>query len=521
MKFLRQIFFAVLIHISFNNAFAQAVSAPSQATPTGQIVVSLSMHKESKLSSHCLDLENINTWDSYSVCYSEGSLIFGTSSSKGGVKFDSAEYSGAIQKLSLPVGQYRVFRFAVYSGRARTNFFPRMQLQGFFEVQEGRSIYLGNWQAQATSNRTTWTGVSMAEGAFVVLTDQFTKDQALLATEDKATAALLENKSFNADKLRNPMVFASLAEVKPDLSDEAKNSAVNTSDPKAAQWISPKLANDPELFKQLIAENLARLNKSFGIVPVGADKMAGLEFPTDRSLVESTLSEKLAQFTGDTPVSPPVELLSDTTRRYWFESRNGWTESSYQSLQTAAYDKQEKGLTWLRTKGFYKEKPSSIAKDLSSGYKQIKIMGLVPYRALGSKGQVVSAMTQFEANGQFFSPAFSVIYTQLSEVWPYDPKTKSSPVAEYQQRRIKLDCRWQATAVPQPVLKTLVSSKLLHCSEYLAMNEQAGAAFALKEQTVYAWLDAYQILMPLRMRDMSDYKPPISTLSSVEIVISQ
>jgi hypothetical protein len=502
----------VLLTLIISVKSAKSQSPQVQDSTVGQVVIGLAMHKDSKLSSACVRIENVDTWASYIICHGVKGF-FGLSKSSPGIEFEDADNEGSIQKRDLPVGSYRIYSFSVYSARAATTFSPRMQLQGFFQIQSNQAIYLGHWLAHATSNRTAWYGASLAEGAFMVVSDKYETDKARLFKQDKALADSLKNNSFTSEQLRNPLVFSSVEEAKPN-----KVVADKSTEERLLEWINPKRLSDPALIKQQIAENMARLAAdTFGQLPLASEKMGELTYHSDTSQIDPRLVRHVADFVGQAKPVSPVELLTDWTHNYVYQSGGQSRDSSFQRNYTQFFHKQEQGFTWRISNNFYKEKIEPIRNNESKGTKEVLVAGLFPFRGQNIKGKLFSAMVEFAAQGTLHSPKFRVDYTTYVETLPYDSKTKTLLAAQHHVVRNRQDCRWLDLANKPEAIRAFEPVKYLSCKHYLASDAEPETNYVLMEEIVFAWLENHGVFVNVRSRGFLKDAGVVSNAKTIEV----
>lgn len=127
------------------------------------------------------------------------------------IDFDDKAVRGTLFAVRLPVGEYELHQVMFFINRGQfgtTTFKAKEEFSIPFRVEEGRSIYLGEFVAVPVMGK-NFFGMAVPAGGYFVVSNKFDRDLSLLTMKSEAVAgwqaqnATIDPKSINSPAFRN------------------------------------------------------------------------------------------------------------------------------------------------------------------------------------------------------------------------------------------------------------------------------------------------------------------------------
>lgn len=123
--------------------------------------------------------------------------------------YKNASEAGVVIVSTMPPGKYEVFNFDVFFNGypVSSNYSSRTAFSNPFTVEPGKTVYLGNYQANALKGENL-LGIAVAAGAVFVVEDRLDTDMALAKKQTQGLPAATVNAVPSVQAINNPYFIA-------------------------------------------------------------------------------------------------------------------------------------------------------------------------------------------------------------------------------------------------------------------------------------------------------------------------
>lgn len=179
----------------------------------GQVLVGIGAAKGTNYSSYSFYFRRADAAPQADVKQASGRFIYLQSNIFSSQKrdYDSAQENGVVLLSSLPPGKYEIHNFNIHlnAGTTQLNFGSKSDFSIPFEVQAGKAVYLGNYQANAIQGK-NMLGLSAPAGAVFVVESRLDRDIALARARSgqPSVAPQVLDATPSASSINNPFFAA-------------------------------------------------------------------------------------------------------------------------------------------------------------------------------------------------------------------------------------------------------------------------------------------------------------------------